>query len=145
MRCALGFWVCDEEGGRSDRVAELPPAGRAAAGVGRDAVGCLTGLEVDRDGEHGLGFDPEVQWVRNRERTVRNAYPFFPGEGDFLQSRGWIWCTPALPFTGKATVTAVMGRLVTPNALEIFSLICEASTDMWRVCRIVELTNTAPV
>lgn len=46
---------------------------------------------------------------------------------------------------GKATVTNVMGRSVIPKALEIWMRIGEPPRERWRVCRIVELTNTAPV
>jgi hypothetical protein len=38
---------------------------------------------------------------------------------------------------GRATVTAVMGRLEAPKALEIRRRICEPPIDMCKVCRIV--------
>jgi hypothetical protein len=46
---------------------------------------------------------------------------------------GWIALTPAAPLAGSATVTAVMGKGVTPNALEKRSLICGPPTDMCKV------------
>ena len=52
---------------------------------------------------------------------------------------------PAVWFNGSATVTAVMGRLEPPNTLENLRRICLAEVVMYRVCRTVEFTKTAPV
>lgn len=71
--CALSLWVRDGEGRRGDGVAELPPAGCATAGVGCDAVGGLAGCEVDRNGEHGLGLNLEVDGVGDGEGAVGDA------------------------------------------------------------------------
>ena len=51
--------------------------------------------------------------------------------------------TPAEPLNGRATVTAVIGRSETPNALEIRIRIWSASVDMCSVWRMVEFLNTA--
>ena len=69
----------------------------------------------------------------------------FPENVTFWRVEGWIWWMPAVSFAGRAIVTAVMGRFVTPKALEILRRIWEAPTDMWRVWRMVLLTKTAPV
>lgn len=52
---------------------------------------------------------------------------------------------PAVSFAGRATVTAVIGRLVIPKAFEIFRRICDAATETCRVWRMVVLTNIALV
>lgn len=51
-----------------------------------DAVGGLAACEVDGDGYNLLGFNWKVQWVRNREGAIGNAYTVFSGKGDFLKS-----------------------------------------------------------
>lgn len=68
-----------------------------------------------------------------------------PEKVTFCRVDACTWWIPAVPFTGNATVTAVIGRFVRPKAFEILRRICEAPTVMWRVCLIVALTKTVPV
>ena len=49
--------------------------------------------------------------------------------------------TPDEPLKGRATVIAVIGRSVRPNALEIRIRIWDALVDMRRVWRMVLLKN----
>lgn len=56
-----------------------------------------------------------------------------PEKVAFWRVEGWIWWMPAVLFRGRAMDTAVIGRFVTPNALDILRRIWEAPTDMWRV------------
>jgi hypothetical protein len=58
---------------------------------------------------------------------------------------GWIWCIPARWLMGSATVTAVIGNTLPPNAFENLSRIWLACAVMKSVWRIVEFTKTAPV
>ena len=46
---------------------------------------------------------------------------------------------------GRATVTAVIGKLEPPKTFEILMRICDASVVIYNVCRTVELTKTAPL
>jgi hypothetical protein len=46
---------------------------------------------------------------------------------------GWIALTPAAPWSGRATVTAVMGRSFSPKALEMRIRIVLAPMDVWTV------------
>ena len=69
----------------------------------------------------------------------------FPEKVTFCNVFAWIWWMPAVLFAGRATVTAVIGRLEPPNTFENLIRICEASVVMYKVCLIVELTKTAPV
>jgi hypothetical protein len=57
----------------------------------------------------------------------------------------WIAETPAEPLTGRATVTAVIGRSVVPKAFEIRILILSPPIEVCIVCRIVEFTKTEPL
>jgi hypothetical protein len=57
----------------------------------------------------------------------------------------WIAETPAEPLTGRATVTAMIGRSVVPKALEIRILILSPPMDVCIVWRIVEFTKTEPL
>jgi hypothetical protein len=43
----------------------------------------------------------------------------FPEKVTLWRVEAWIWWMPAVLFAGRATVTAVMGRFVTPKALDI--------------------------
>src|SRR5689334_8142197 len=68
-----------------------------------------------------------------------------PEKVTFCSVLAWISWMPAVWLMGKATVTAVMGKFEPPKTFEILIRICEASVDMYRVCRMVELTKTAPL
>ena len=71
--------------------------------------------------------------------------PSLPPKVTFWMVLGWTWWIPAVWFKGRATVTAVMGRLDPPKTLENFRRIWRASVVMKRVWRMVLFTKTAPV
>ena len=57
----------------------------------------------------------------------------FPLKVTVCKVFGWMAETPAEKLKGRATVTAVMGRFVTPNALEKRRRICEPPTEVCSV------------
>lgn len=52
---------------------------------------------------------------------------------------------PTVPFTGSATVAAVIGSFVPPNTFVKRTRNCEPGRDILNVCRIVLLKNTRPL
>jgi hypothetical protein len=71
--------------------------------------------------------------------------PLLPEKVTFWTVLGCIWWMPAVWFRGRATVTAVMGRLEPPKTFENLRriwLACAVRKSIWRM---VEFTKTAPV
>jgi hypothetical protein len=66
----------------------------------------------------------------------------FPWNVSALAEPGTIVLTPAEPFVGYATVTAVMGSATGEKAFEMAMRIWDAPTDMCSVCRMVEFGKT---